>query len=38
MKLYEFSYTDHLGQSEGQINARVAEFLKSEEILQDWPD
>lgn len=38
MKLYEFSYTDHLNQSEGQVLARVAEFLESEERLQGWAE
>jgi hypothetical protein len=38
MKLYEFTYTDNLGQSEGQVLARVAEFLESEEGPQGWAE
>jgi hypothetical protein len=36
MKLYEFSYTDNLNQTEAEVLVRVAEFLDSEADQQGW--
>ena len=39
MKIYEFSYTDNLNQSESQVLETVAHFLEDESVLQSWaPD
>lgn len=36
MKLYEFSYTDNLNQTEAEVLVRVVEFLNAEGEKQGW--
>jgi hypothetical protein len=38
MKLYEFSYTDKLNQTEAEVLVRVAKFLEPEGDQQGWAE